>query len=478
MVELKQTLKLTQQLVMTPQLQQAIKLLQMSRMELVETIAEEMETNPALEEGADQDDAAQPDEAEAEAKEKVMGEVTEEVSSTSASEKELDWEQYIDSYNANDFSPVSYEREEAPVYDNIIKSQDTLADHLLWQMRMTNLDEKQKAIGEFIIGNIDEDGYIKISLDEVASDMNVSVEEAEEVLGVIQEFDPVGIAARDLKECLLIQARYLGLEDSLVGEIISNHLENIEKRKIAVIVRETGTSTDEVIAAVKIITEMEPRPGRPFSSDNTQYIVPDVYVYKVGDDFNIVLNDEGLPRLRVSSYYRGMIHRGESDGNAKEYIQERLRSAMWLIKSIQQRQRTIYRVMESLLEFQRDFFEKGVQYLRPLVLKDVADAIGMHESTISRVTNNKYVYTSHGIFELKYFFNSGISRFGEEDIASESVKERIKQLIDAEPPNKPLSDQAIVNLLKAAGINIARRTVTKYREMMGISSSSKRKKLF
>lgn len=477
-LDLRQTLKLTQQLVMTPQLQQAIKLLQMSRLELVDTISEEMEANPALEEALERDEAQNPDVAEDREKEKVLGELTEEVSSARASEREIDWEQYLESYSTSDYPAASYERVEAPSYDNIIRSRETLADYLGWQMRMSSLDGKQREIGDFIIGNIDDDGYLKVSLDEVAEATGRSVEEAEEVLRMVQEFDPAGVGARGLKECLLIQAKYIGLDDSLVGEIIRNHLSDIENRKLTSIVRKTGAAMDEVISAVKVISGMEPRPGRPFAEENTQYIIPDLYVHKLGDDYVIVQNEDGIPRLRVSGYYRNMMERGISRGEVKEYIQEKVRSAIWLIKSIQQRQRTIYRVMESILKFQHAFFEKGVEHLKPLVLKTVADDIEMHESTVSRVTNNKYVHTPHGIFELKYFFNSAIGRFDAEDIASESVKEKIRHLITSEDHRKPLSDQAIVNLLERSDINIARRTVTKYREMMGIASSSKRKKLF
>ena len=476
--DLRQILKLTQQLVMTPQLQQAIKLLQMSRLELVETIREEMETNPTLEETVDREELQSPNLLEEQKKEKVLGDLTEEVSSTRASEREIDWEQYLESYGASDYATGSYEKAEAVSYDNIIRSKETLADHLRWQLMMSDLDEREREIGDFIIGNIDEDGYLDATLEEVAETMGCEVDEAGEVLNTIQGFDPIGVAARNLRECLLIQARHLCLEDGLVGYIISNHLADIEKRKLSVIAREAGASMEEVTAAVKIISGMEPRPGRPFTEENTRYVLPDLYVYKLGDEYVITLNEDGIPRLKISNYYREMLERGGNRDETRKYIQEKVRSAMWLIKSIQQRQRTIYKVMESILKFQRDFFDKGVEHLKPLVLKTVADDVGMHESTISRVTNNKYVHTPHGIFELKYFFSSAISRFDAEDIASESVKEKIRQLIAAEDHSKPLSDQAIVNLLKESDINIARRTVTKYREMMGIPSSSKRKRLF
>ena len=467
-----------QQLVMTPQLQQAIKLLQMSRMELTETITEEMETNPALEEAVGQDGTSEEDVAEGNEKEQSKEDTTVDVATADVAESEINWDQYIDSYSASDYKVRNYDREDLPSYENIVKVKDTLSDHLMWQLQVSNLTEGERVVAEFMIGNIDDDGYLKVSIDEVANTLSVEAEYAEDVLLVIQAFDPLGIASRDLKECLLTQAKYLGLEDGLVVEIIQNHLLDIESRRLPVIAKSTKSSMDEVIAAVKVITAMEPRPGRPFAEDTAQYITPDLYVHKVDDEYVITQNDDGIPKLRVSNYYREVLEKGMDKGAAKEYVQDKVRSALWLIKSIQQRMRTIYKVMESILKFQRDFFDQGVESLKPLVLRDVADDIGMHESTISRVTNNKFVQTPQGIFELKFFFNSGISRYGGAAIASESVKEKIRQLILVENVKKPLSDQAIVELLKKSDVNIARRTVTKYREMLGIASSSKRKKLF
>lgn len=469
---------MSQQLVMTPQLQQAIKLLQMSRMELTETITEEMETNPALEEAVGQDGTSEENVAEGNEKEQSKEDTTVDVATADVAESEINWDQYIDSYSASDYKVRNYDREEFPSYENIVKSKDTLSDHLMWQLQVSNLTEGERVVAEFMIGNIDDDGYLKVSIDEVANTLSVEAEYAEDVLLVVQAFDPLGIASRDLKECLLTQAKYLGLEGGLVVEIIQNHLLDIESRRLPVIAKSTKSSMDKVIAAVKVITAMEPRPGRPFAEDTAQYITPDLYVHKVDGEYVITQNDDGIPKLRVSNYYREVLEKGMDKGAAKEYVQDKVRSALWLIKSIQQRMRTIYRVMESILKFQRDFFDQGVESLKPLVLKDVADDIGMHESTISRVTNNKFVQTPQGIFELKFFFNSGISRYGGAAIASESVKEKIRQLILVENVKKPLSDQAIVELLKKSDVNIARRTVTKYREMLGIASSSKRKKLF
>ena len=477
-MEIRQVLKLSQQLVMTPQLQQAIKLLQMSRLDMIDAVNEEMEINPALEEVSEQEESTEPRDEAAEAKEKVMEEVTEDVSSDKAAENDIDWEQYLDSYSSTEYRSTSFEGEEMPSYENILKNKGTLVDYLRWQVKMSSLDERQVEIAEYVIGNIAEDGYLKVTDLEIVEATESSIDEVETVVNVVRDFDPLAVASRDLKECLLKQAETLGVEDTLVGDIIRNHLDDIEKRKLGVIAKETGSTNDEVVSAIKIISGMEPRPGRPFFEDNVQYITPDLYVSKMDGEYVIVQNDEGMPRLRVSSYYKDVMAKGGKKGEAKEYIQDKIRSAMWLIKSIHQRQRTIYRVMECILEYQKEFFDKGVEFLRPLVLRDVADSIEMHESTISRVTNNKYVHTAHGVFELKFFFNSAIGRRDGDDIASESVKEKIRLIISGENDKKPFSDQAIVELLKKVDIKIARRTVTKYREMMGITSSSKRKKLF
>jgi RNA polymerase sigma-54 factor len=292
----------------------------------------------------------------------------------------------------------------------------------------------------------------------------------------IQSFDPVGVGARDLKECLQLQAKYFNLDDTIVNEIILNHLHHLENKNYKAIARALKKSMDEIIAAVKIIQGLEPKPARQFSDEQPQYITPDIYVYKFEDDFVIMLNDDGMPKLRVNSLYKSAINgEGKVSDATKDYIQEKLRSATWLIRSIHQRQKTIFRVMESIVRFQKEFFEKGIAYLKPMVLRDVAQDISMHESTISRVTTNKYAYTPQGIFELKYFFNSSISRIHGEDIASASVQDKIRQIIESEDPKKPFSDSKISELLKEANIDIARRTVAKYREMMKVLPSSKRK---
>ena len=475
-IELKQSLKLSQQLVMTPQLQQAIKLLQLSRVELVDMVQTEMLENPVLEENQDNPDAAAeiPDK-----KETAEQNVTE----VNPSEKEFnvaDWENYFNEGSSSHSLPSTYEApEDLPAYDATLTKATTLQDHLDWQLRMAEISEKEAEICTLIIGNIDDDGYFKSELDEIARKAECTIEEAEDSLARIQEFDPPGVGATDLKECLLIQTRHLEGSPLLatVRKVIKNHLDLLMKRNYPGLAKALGIGMERVKVVVKIISELEPKPGRPFGIDNAQYILPDVYVHKVGGDYAIVLNEDGMPKLRISSFYQSAMS-NKTNPNTKEYIQGKIRSAIWLIKSIHQRQRTVYKTTESIVKFQREFFDKGIAYLKPMVLRDVAEDISMHESTISRVTTNKYVHTPHGIFELKFFFNSSISRTNKESLASEAVKSKIKQLIASENPKKPFSDQQIVEMLGQSGIEIARRTVAKYRESMGLLPSSKRKRLF
>ncbi|MFH1090731.1 MAG: RNA polymerase factor sigma-54 [Pseudomonadota bacterium] len=478
-LELRQSLKLTQQLVMTPQLQQAIKLLQLSRLELADTISQEMEENPVLEMTQASEEPDSGDEATTAPEEvKGDGEVFAEVKMEENLRQDIDWENYLGEYSSSPSTISMHETpSEAPSYENFVAAKTSLTDHLLWQWRMTEITPEEQRIGLQIIGNLNADGYLVASVVEIAELEKTAVEEVEKVLALLQELDPVGVAARDLTECLLLQLKALGLGDSLAAKILTHHIHDLENKNYQKIARQLKVSKEAVFAAEKVIVSLEPRPGRQYSGDDTQYISPDVFIYKMGEDYVIVLNEDGLPKLRVSQYYREMLseHGGMHD-QAKDYIQNKLRSAQWLIKSIHQRQRTIYRVTESICKFQRDFLDRGVEYLRPLVLRDVAEDVELHESTISRVTSNKYVNTPQGLFELKFFFDSPINRFHGESLASESVKKRIKQIIGAEDSKRPLSDQRIVEILRGANIDIARRTVAKYREMLGIQSSSKRKK--
>jgi RNA polymerase sigma-54 factor len=354
-------------------------------------------------------------------------------------------------------------------------SKESLADHLRWQLRMTVVSEDEEHFINLVIGNLDPDGYLKEPpMEDLAREAGLELEDAEEVLKMVQMFDPVGVASRDLRECLLVQADALELDIDVV-DIIERHLHNLEKRNYQAIAKDLDLTLEDVYEAVKIVSNLEPRPARNYVTEEPRYIVPDVYVHKVGDRYFVVANDDGMPRLKISSFFRSAM---DANPDAKEYVQNKLRSAQWLIRSIDQRRRTIVRVTECIVEKQRDFFEKGVDYLKPMILRDVAETVEMHESTISRVTTSKYVHTPQGIFELKYFFNSSIKRTSQDDIASESVKNKIREIVSSEDPRRPHSDQRIVTLLSQQGIVIARRTVAKYREMLGILSSSKRKKYF
>ncbi len=463
---LNQQLRLTQELVMTPQLQQAIKLLQLSRLELAERVREEMEENPLLEEVKEE---PLPEEASA------NGE-----SGDDRKGPEIDWEQFLAHYNvtATPDAPIDVP-EDVPSYENYLSPETTLQDHLMWQLRLSHLDERQKRIGAFIVGNVDEDGYLRATVEEIASQADASPEDVERVLAVIQDFDPLGVASRSLEECLLKQARENGL-DELVVRVIQSGLRALETKNYKKLAADLGVSFEEVVEAARQIAELEPRPGRNFASTRVDYVVPDVYVVKEGDDYVVRLNEEGIPRLRISRYYQSILKDDSPEcQEARSYIQERMQAAMWLIKSIQQRQQTLYKVACSIVKFQREFLDKGINYLRPLILKDVADDIGMHESTVSRITTNKYMHTPQGTFELKFFFSSGIQSRDGEDLASRSVKARIRELISKEDPRKPLSDLQIARLLaERFGLKIARRTVSKYRESMGILPSSARRRYF
>jgi len=481
-LEIRQQLKLSQQLVMTPQLQQAIKLLQLSRMELMDVVREELEENPVLEEGVDtpEEKSQAEEELSADSSDEMSQESLKEVEGESDGMSDIDWKTYLESYSLGGSTADSYEDDEdRPSYENLLTRKPSLTDHLLWQLNLSHLEDHDRLIAGEIIGNVDDDGYLQVTIDELAEQLDDSPVKIEKVLKVVQEFDPPGVASRNLQECLLKQVEQLGMSDDLVAHILRDHLDELETRRYQVIARSLQVSLDDVFGAAKFISTLDPRPGSQYGQEDVHYIIPDIYVYKISDEYVVVLNDEGLPNLRINSFYRNAISGAATlDEKAGEYIQEKLRGALWLIKSIHQRQRTIYRVTKSIVKFQRDFFDRGVDYLKPLVLRDVAEDIEMHESTVSRVTTNKYVQTPQGLFELKYFFNSGINTTGGDSVASESVKNKIKEIIASEDSRKPYSDQKIVELLRRQGIDIARRTVTKYREMLGVGSSTQRKRLF
>jgi len=480
-LEIRQSLKLTQQPIMTPQLQQAIKLLQLSRMELMDLVRQEQEENPILEEIAEPTTEIEPldtnyetltsttpsseGKEEREAREKREEEI---------SLPDMEWREEGHSWGGRE----SEEDDGRPTFENFLTKKTTLADHLLWQLRLNHFTEDERLIGELVIGNLNEDGLLQVSLEEIAAQGGADLATVQNTIQKIQAFDPPGVAARDLRECLLIQAQQIYPREDVVQRIICDHLGQLAKRNYQAVAKELDAPLEEVVRATRLISELDPRPGRRFSDENIPYITPDVYVFKMGDDYVVMLNEDGLPKLRINSYYRNILREQvQSSGDAKEYINEKIRSALWLIKSIHQRQRTIYRVTKSIVKFQREFLDRGVAYLKPMVLKDVAMDVEMHESTISRVTSNKYVHTPQGIFELKYFFNSSINTSRGENVASESVKEKIRLILAQEDPQKPYSDQELVEILKKQDILIARRTVTKYREMLGVLPSTQRKQI-
>jgi len=481
-LEMRQQMKLTQQLVMTPQLQQAIKLLQLSRLELQEVVQQELEENPVLDETLEIEEPKEPDTLELSEQETVPLQEAESFQELKVNEdniREMDWDTFLEGYNYSSGDQYNDDDDDRPSFENMLTKKGTLFDHLIWQLNMGKFTSEEMRVGAEIIGNIDEDGYFRASLAEVATVCGVDEAFVEALLARVQDFDPMGVGARDLRECLLIQVRLLEMGGTVVESIIRDHLKDLEIRNYRQISRALGVETKDVLLASRIISNMDPKPGRIFQQDEIQYISADIFVYKVGDEYMVTLNEDGLPTLRINPLYLSEGKLGSLlDQKTENYINDKTRSALWLIKSIQQRQRTIYKTAKSIVKFQREFFDRGIEHLKPLVLRDVADDIGMHESTISRVTSNKYMQTPQGLFELKYFFNSGISTGDGDFIASESVKNKIKEILESEDVRKPYSDQRLAELLAKGNISIARRTVTKYREMLRIGSSSERKRLY
>jgi RNA polymerase sigma-54 factor len=474
-LEIKQQLRQTQQLVMTPQLQQAIKLLQYNHLELASALEQELKENPLLEVSSHEEpftEQESPNRNDIEALEDMVREPERPESDIF----DVDWENYLESYGG-DYQPAQRDFSERPPLENMVSYHDNLFDHLLQQLQVSHIEGEDRRIALEIIGNVDENGYLDLAMDDVAKSLGVELEHAEMVLDQVQAFDPRGVAARNLRECLLLQARALDPPNELVVKILEEAFDIFHRGRLDQVARKVRASIEEIKEAANIISSLDPKPGRAFQNSDTVYVVPDIFVVKVDKDYSVMLNDDGLPRLKISSYYQRQLHSNVCTSATRDYIQEKMRGAMWLIKSIHQRQRTIYRVTQSIIKFQREFFDKGIDYLRPLILKDVADDIDMHESTISRVTTNKYVHTPRGIFELKYFFNSGI-RHGADSIASESVKNQILKIVKSENPKKPASDKQIVEKLSRVQIQIARRTVAKYRDILGIPPSSKRRKKF
>jgi RNA polymerase sigma-54 factor len=475
-MEARLSLRQSQRVVMTPLLQQAIQLLQLSTLELQEVVQKELLENPLLEESPEAD---APDAPQTTAEAVPTSPVSEPPPADSPSRDERGTDDLPFDLNAVMFddheerSLVSQEDREDLPFENLVKSSESLTDHLDEQLRFTVEDSVVRRIGEEIIGNLDEDGYLRADVDEIAQRCGVPPTEVEKVLTMIQGFDPPGVAARSIQECLLIQLRVDPNPDPVSVEIVEQYFDDLSRRRYPDIARSMKLPLDRIMESVEEIMGLEPKPGRRFGGNDSRYIIPDVVVYKLGGEYVVVLNEDGIPRLRVNSLYRSLLR--SSGDEAKQYVEQKLRSAVWLIKSVDQRQRTLRKVTTSIVKFQREFLDKGLAYLRPLSLRDVGEDIGMHESTISRVTTNKYVETPQGLFELKFFFHSGIASGDGEMVSSVSVKKMIQDLLANEDPAKPLSDQEVAQILKGRGLTIARRTVAKYREELAILPSHQRR---
>ncbi len=456
MLELKQTQKLTH--VLTQQLQQAIKLLQLSQLELTQVIEQELKENPILEitEKEERDERAEKEEAEESAQEVA------------------DMEEFLNIYTSSE-EFVGREDREYPDYENIVRKPSNLRDYVRWQAGLSDFDPGERITAEWIIENIDDNGYLAYPLSEIAKSSNLPEESLGNVLSKIQKLDPPGIGARDLKECIKIQYEVKGEKDPAFEEILNGYFDLIQKSNLKEISKKTGYPIEKVKEVLEKIKGFDPKPGRNFSEDFVSYVVPDVYVVKGEDGFEVYLNEEDVPELRMNSYYVELYRGKGLDKETKGYIKNKIKQAEWFINSIQQRQKTLYLVAKSIVKFQEKFFESGVKFLKPLILRDVAQDIGVHESTVSRITTSKYMGTQHGIFELKFFFPTGISNEEGDQLSTNIVRDHILELVSREDKSSPLTDDEIVAVLKERhNVKIARRTVAKYRDILNIGSSRER----
>ncbi len=464
------TIEQSQKLVMTPELIQAIKILQFNIQELDSYVQDQVLTNPVLETEAEPEHPAAEGSEEAEhgSKEKAA---------------EPDWEEYIrGSYEEGrdgqwDRQWIERVDDEGDFYERYVDNDMTLPEHLLFQLQFAVQTESEERIGKYIIESLDENGYMTQSVEEISEVLQVPKEQVEEALLIVQGLDPVGVGARDLRECLLIQLRYLGLLTDTVRKVVEEHLEDLADNRLNVIAKAVGISTEEVQQISDVIRTLEPKPGRQFATgEDTKYIIPDIIVEKAEDGYSVTVNGSSTPHLKVSPYYRKLLHQAGDDDQLSSYLSERVNAALWLIRSIDQRKQTIYNVGEAIVRHQKDFFDKGSKYMKTLTLRDIAEDVGIHESTVSRSVSGKYLQCSHGIFELRHFFSAGVKAGSGEGVSSNSIKEFIKEIVEGEDPKKPYSDQAIVELLTEKGFKISRRTVAKYRDELHILSSSKRKR--
>ena len=467
-------LKMSQKLVMTPMLQQAIKLLPLARMELAQLIRQEIIENPVLEELLEEEDENDQENSQEE-KEPNEDLTSDNEQSSDSQDQEIDWDSYFQGNIDQGMSVESYT--ERPSIESTHKKEANLADHLMWQLDLSVDSDLDKFIGSCIIGNIQNDGYLCADLKEIAEISQTDEENVLRVLKIIQGFEPAGVAARSLKECLMIQARTLSDKNPYVEILIENYLERLEDRFLPKVASELKIDLEEVLDALKTIRNLCPKPGLLFSSERVDYVVPDLVVVQTEKGYDVVLNDDGVPSLRISPYYHNLL-KTTKEGQTKEYLEDKYRSALWLIKSIDQRRQTIYKVGKSIVKLQKNFLDDGLSYLEPMVLKDVAKDIEMHESTVSRITTNKYIDTPQGVFELKFFFHSGIKSYMGSAMSSIRVKNMIKEIINEENQSSPLTDDQMVEALMRKNAKIARRTITKYRKELNIPPASKRKKWF
>ena len=476
-MELRLNLKLGQKLVMTPMLQQAIKLLPMARLELAQMVRQEITENPVLEELQEEEDE---DEIKLDSNENAPeGESSETFNETAVDDSlpdpDIDWESHFQN-NIDQGSSIENYAEKPPI-EATYKKEPSLHDHLQWQLDLTVNTELDNFIGQCIIGNIQNDGYLCADLEEIAEIAQVSEDEVLKVLRIIQTFEPLGVGARNLKECLMIQALALPEPNPLVETLIESHLDQLEERYLHKIASKLKINVEKILEAVKQIRELCPKPGVSYNSEGIDYVTPDLTVVKTEEGYDIALNDEGVPKLRINPFYQNLLTQTK-EGQTKEYLENKYRSALWLIKSIDQRRQTIFKVGKSIIKLQQEFLEKGLAYLKPMVLKDVARDIEMHESTVSRITTNKYIDTPQGIFELKFFFHSGIKSYMGTNLSSVRVRNMIKEVVGEEDPKNPLTDDEMVQALMRKNAKIARRTITKYRKELNIPPASKRKKIF
>lgn len=462
-------LEQTQKLIMTPELRQAITVLQLSSLELSNYIELQLQENPLLELREEEQER----EVEASSPEEKLRE-----EETEKKEYDLDWEEYFN--DSSDLGAIRSERQEHSEYsyDNFLSLAPTLSEHLLLQLNLSPCDKRDRVIGEYLLGNLDEYGYLQVPLQEVADRLKVGLPEVERVLTLIQGFDPPGVGARSLQECLLIQVEQLGIENIILKKLIKDYLVDLGKGKMNRIARNLGASVQEVQEAADILKTLDPKPGRNFTrSNDTRYIVPDIVLEKVAGEYIILVNDISIPRIAINSTYRSVLNKDkECDPKTRRFVEGKLNAAAWLLRSIEQRRLTLYKVANCLVDLQRDFLDHGVKYLKPLNLKRVADIVGLHESTVSRATSNKYIQTPQGVFEMKFFFSTGLNNDSGTMTSTESIKKTLQEMVAEEDIRAPLNDQKIAEIFHQRGIRISRRTIAKYRDELGIAPIRKRKR--